>query len=64
MEDAWRGLEDNLTLYKNLVNMKSNSGTNAAKAQRNVFHKYFMSKAEIHLGIPWQIQSVIKRILY
>jgi len=52
MEGAWRGLEDNLILYKNLVNMKSNSGTNAAKAQRNVFHKYFMSKAEIHLGIP------------
>lgn len=40
MEGAWRGLIDNSALYRDLVNMKRNSGTNAAKSQRNVFRIY------------------------
>lgn len=45
MEGAWRGLIDNSALYEDLVNIKGNSGTNAAKAQRNVFREYFVSEA-------------------
>ncbi|XP_018371331.1 PREDICTED: uncharacterized protein LOC108766498 [Trachymyrmex cornetzi] len=59
MEGAWRGLGDNSTLYKDLVNMKGNSGTNAAKAQRNVFREYFVSEAGCN-QVPWQFQSALR----
>lgn len=59
MEGAWRGLIENSALYENLLNMKGNSGTNAAKAQRNVFREYFVSKAGCNQA-PWQFELALR----
>lgn len=59
MEGAWRGLIDNSALYEDLVNMKRNSGTNAAKAQRNVFREYFVSEAGCN-QVPWKFELALR----
>lgn len=43
MEGEWRGMVGTGTLFENIQKMRRNSGTVAAKAQRDVVCEYFVT---------------------
>lgn len=61
MEGEWRDNVGNGTLFENIKKMGGNSGSHAAKAQRDVLCEYFV----INVGfnqVPWQYEYVFKNI--
>lgn len=58
IDGAWRDLRAG-TLFENIRKMGGNSGSNAAKAQRDVLCEYFVSNVGFRQA-PWQYEYVFK----
>jgi len=56
---AWRGLVENNTLYQNIRKLGRNSGTAAAKAERDILRDYFVSPAGYQQA-PWQLDAILR----
>ncbi|XP_018399908.1 PREDICTED: uncharacterized protein LOC108777494 [Cyphomyrmex costatus] len=59
MEGVWHGITEKGTLFENIQKMGGNSGSNPAKAQRDVLCEYFVTDVGCK-QTPWQYEYVFR----